>query len=165
MIRVQRLAGLRPQHVAEMRVCDLDRSGEIWRYTPPPAGTKTLHLDKRPAFYFGPRSQTVLLPFLAGKSGEDHVFTWTRAGKVPKVWRVSRLCYSKVVKTACEAAKVKPWTPHQLRHALATEVAARFSSIEHAAAAIGDSTATAAAVYVHIDPRERAAIEVARAMG
>lgn len=162
MIAVQRLAGLRPQHITEMRVGDLDRAGEVWKYTPPPAGTKTLHLDRRPVFHLGPRAQLAILPLLSGKGSADHVFTYATGGRVR---RISRAGYGLAIRAACEAAGVTPWTPHQLRHALATAVAERFQSIDHAAAAIGDNAATAAAVYVHVDPRERAAIEVARAMG
>lgn len=162
MVQVQRLAGLRPQHVTEMRVGDLDRSGEVWRYVPPPAGTKTLHLDKRPTFYFGPQTQALLAPLCEGKALADHVFTYRHGDRTR---RVPRGGYCVAVGRACGLAGVRPWTPHQLRHALATAVAARFESIDHAAAAIGDTAATAQAVYVHVDPRERAAIEVARAMG
>jgi integrase len=72
--------------------------------------------------------------------------------------------YARAVTAASRKAGAK-WTPHQLRHALATEVAAKFRSLEHAAAAIGDSEAVASAVYIHVDPRERAKIEVARLMG
>lgn len=162
MIQIQRLAGLRPQHLAEMRVGNLERTGEVWKYTPPAAGNKTLHVGKAPVFYFGPRAQALLAPFLAGKGPDDHVFVYLH-GERPR--RLPRDGYARAVAVAAEAAGVPHWTPHQLRHALATEVAARFASIDHAAAAIGDNAATAAAVYVHVDPRERAAIEVARAMG
>lgn len=162
MAKVQRLAGLRPQHVCEMRAGDLDRTGEVWKYLPPAVGTKTLHLGKRPAYYFGPKAQAVLAPLLDGKGPADHVFTWKRG---ERTYRVTRAAYGLAIGAACVRAGVSHWTPHQLRHALATEVAERFRSLDTAAAAIGDSNAVAGAVYVHVDPHERARIEVARAMG
>jgi len=162
MIQVQRAAGLRPQHLTEMRVCDVTRGPDVWRYVPPPAANKTLHLGKRSVFYFGPKSQVALSPYLAGRSGEDYVFGCV----VDRVFkRMSRDNYHRCIQAACRAAGIAPWHPHQLRHALATAVAERFQSLAHAAAAIGDNPATAAAVYVHVDPSERARIEVARAMG
>ncbi len=63
------------------------------------------------------------------------------------------------------AAGVEPWISHQLRHSFATEVAERYQSLEKAAAGIGDTEATAAKHYVHLDPRERARKEIAAEMG
>ena len=34
MVRVQRFISGRPQDIHNMRLCDIDRSGEIWKYTP-----------------------------------------------------------------------------------------------------------------------------------
>jgi integrase len=34
MVRVQLFAGMRPQDVRNMRSCDFDRTGDIWKYTP-----------------------------------------------------------------------------------------------------------------------------------
>lgn len=163
MVRVQRLAGLRPQHLAEMRVCDLDTRGEVWRYVPPPAGTKTLHLDKRPTFFLGSRAQAAILPHLEGKTGEAHVFDYLMGNGKRKRVTVAR--YRITIGNAAKLAGVPHWHPHQLRHALATAVAERFRSLDHAAAALGDNAATAEAVYVHVDPQERARVEIARAMG
>ena len=41
MVRLQRLTGMRPSEVCSLRPCDLDRSSDVWTYTP--AGHKTIH--------------------------------------------------------------------------------------------------------------------------
>jgi integrase len=163
MVRVQRLVGLRPQHLVEMRSCDIDTRGDVWRYIPPPAGVKTYHLSKRPTFYLGPQSQELLSPVLNGCPEFRPLFGYRLKGE--KWYRVTVSSYRKAIRAACLAAGVPLWHPHQLRHALATAVAERFQCIDTAAAAIGDNAATAAAVYVHVDPQERARIEIARVMG
>ncbi|MBA3485212.1 MAG: site-specific integrase [Pirellulales bacterium] len=63
MVRLQRLAGMRPVEVCILRPCDLDRSGEVWIYQP--AGHKTEHMDKERHIPLGPRAQEVLLRYLA----------------------------------------------------------------------------------------------------
>lgn len=151
MIEVQRRAGMRPGEVAAMRVTNLDRSGEVWIYIVADLDNKTLHLGKRRKRYFlGPLAQAAITPYLAADG---------------PIFGIDRQAYAKAVKAACRKAGVPAWHPHQLRHALATEVGRRFASLDHAASAIGDHAAVAAAVYLHVDPDERRKIEVARAMG
>lgn len=162
-VAVQRLTGMRPQHICEMRAGDIDRTGPVWVYTPPPSGTKTYHLGKCPWFYLGPKAQVAIAPLLDGIPPDRHVFAYTM--KSARVYRLSVGGYGKAIKWACEEAACEPWHPHQLRHALATEVAATTGSIERAAAAIGDTIATAARVYVALDPQERMRREIAETMG
>ena len=152
MIQLQRLTGMRPGEVCAIRPGDLDTAGDVWRYEVG-RGNKNRHRGRPQVYYLGPKAVAVLASHLRATAPGARVFPIA-----PGPYRVA-------VKEACVRAGVVLWTPHQLRHALATEVAERFRTLEHAAAAIGDTEATAAAVYVHLDPRERAKIEVARAMG
>ncbi len=62
MIQVQRLAGMRPNEVTNMRVCDIDRTKEPWLYVP--FTHKTEHHGRARLIYLGPRAQAVLRPFL-----------------------------------------------------------------------------------------------------
>lgn len=163
MVAVQRLTGMRPQHLCEMRPGDLDRSAAEWVYTPPPAANKTYHLGRSPRFYLGPRVQAVLAPLLDGCPADRRVFGYRLKG--PRFYAVTVDGYGKAIRRACRAAGISPWHPHQLRHSLATDVAARTQSIERAAAAIGDTVRTAARVYVHLDPQEQARREIAAEMG
>lgn len=152
MIRVQRLTGMRPGEVCGLKLVEIDRSADVWVYTPP--GHKTRHTGAKRRVHLGPRAQSIITPFIkAAATPEDRLFGITRGG------------YCCAVRAACARAGVPRWTPHQLRHSLATEVARRYSSLATAAAAIGDSPATAARHYVHVDPDERAKIDVARDMG
>jgi integrase len=151
MVRVQRLAGLRPQHLTSMRLADLDRSGAAWVYVPPAEGTKTHHIGKAPVFYFGPKAQEVLAPLVDGKGESDAVFSYL-LGKRERVVRVTVDSYAQAVRLAAKLAGVPHWHPHQLRHSAATAVAVATGSVADAAAYIGDELATARRVYAHYDP-------------
>ncbi|MBA3482790.1 MAG: site-specific integrase, partial [Pirellulales bacterium] len=63
MVRVQRLAGMRPVEICILRPCDLDRTGEVWIYRP--AWHKTEHANKERSIPLGPKAQEVLLRYLA----------------------------------------------------------------------------------------------------
>jgi integrase len=63
MIRVQRFTGMRPAEVCILRPCDLDRSGDVWQFTP--QSHKTEHRGGRRTVCIGPRAQGVLLKYLA----------------------------------------------------------------------------------------------------
>ena len=62
MVRFQRLTGCRPREICQMRPCDVDRSGEVWTYTP--AEHKTEHHGRQRIIYIGPKAQDVLRPYL-----------------------------------------------------------------------------------------------------
>jgi integrase len=63
MVRVQRLTGARPGEICQMRPCDIDRSGEVWKYRP--ADHKTAYRGRERTIYLGPKAQAVLLPYLS----------------------------------------------------------------------------------------------------
>lgn len=62
MIRLQRLTGARPGEICSLRPVDVDRSGEVWKYTP--AEHKTEHHGRQRVIPIGPRAQAILLPYL-----------------------------------------------------------------------------------------------------
>jgi integrase len=62
MIEAQRFSGARPGEVVVMRVCDVDRSGPVWVYTP--RKHKTMHHGHTREIYLGPKAQAVLTPWL-----------------------------------------------------------------------------------------------------
>jgi len=66
MVRFQRLTGCRPGEMISMRPCDLDRSGAVWLYRP--ATHKTAHRGHDRTIAVGPKSQAVLLRYLARDS-------------------------------------------------------------------------------------------------
>ncbi len=62
MVRLQRLTGMRPGEVCKLRPCDLDRSHDVWIYTPP--DHKTAHLGRDRIIFVGPKAQVILRPYL-----------------------------------------------------------------------------------------------------
>jgi integrase len=62
MVRVQRATGCRPAELCVMRPCDIDRSGDVWRYTP--QSHKTEHHGGSRTIFVGPKAQAILLPYL-----------------------------------------------------------------------------------------------------
>ena len=62
MVTIQRLTGMRPGEVVQMRTADLDMSGSVWTYTP--RAHKTQHHGRARVIYIGPRGQEALRSFL-----------------------------------------------------------------------------------------------------
>lgn len=62
MIQIQRFTGMRPNEVVIMRLCDIDRSGKVWTYTP--STHKTEHHGRTRRIFIGPKAQRVLMPYL-----------------------------------------------------------------------------------------------------
>lgn len=63
MVRVQRLTGMRPAELCMMRPCDIDRTVDPSRYTPP--HHKTVHTGRERVIFLGPQSQAILLRYMA----------------------------------------------------------------------------------------------------
>ncbi len=62
MVRLQRLTGMRPDELCRLRPCEVNRTGEVWRYTP--ADHKTAYRGKVRIVFIGPKGQDVLRPYL-----------------------------------------------------------------------------------------------------
>lgn len=73
MVNVQRLCGMRPMEVCQMRPCDIDNRGEVWKYRP--EEWKTEHRDQSRAIFIGPQAQAVLAPYLVDRDEADYVFS------------------------------------------------------------------------------------------
>ncbi len=61
MVRVQRLTGMRPGEVCQLRPADLDTGGPVWKFVPPQYKTK--HRGKARVITLGPKAQAELTPF------------------------------------------------------------------------------------------------------
>jgi integrase len=66
MVELQRLTGMRPGEVCQLRLCEVERRGEVWVYRP--TQHKSAHLGKTRAIHFGPRAQALIEGFLRGSS-------------------------------------------------------------------------------------------------
>ncbi|HEY1187561.1 MAG TPA: site-specific integrase [Gemmata sp.] len=160
LVRLHWLVGGRPEDLVSLRPGDLDRTGDVWSYSP--ETHKNEHREQELTYWIGPKAQAILAPLLAGKADTDFVFCYPgAAGGQPTPIR--RAVYGNRVKAACKKAKVKPWTPHQLRHSRATEVMRIYESNAAAAAVIGDSEEVARTVYV--DPLDAVRKRIARETG
>lgn len=62
MVRFQRLTGCRPGEVCQLRPMDLDRSGEVWKYSP--EFHKTEYRGRERVVYVGPKAQAIIAPYL-----------------------------------------------------------------------------------------------------
>ena len=139
MIKVQRFISGRPQDIHNMRACDIDMSGEIWKYVP--YTHKTKYRGKVRMLPIGPKAQQILLPYIE-RCGEDmEQFVFPR----PKAKGYDRH-YSNAIAAACNKAGVPVWTPNQLRHAGGTEVRDKFG-LEYAQAVLGHSNMKTTEIY------------------
>lgn len=187
MVRLQRLTGARPGEVCSLRPCDLERTSDVWIYTP--SEHKTEHHEKNRVIALGPKAQAVLETYL-GRSDETFCFSpaeserkrreraaatrttplscgnrhGTNRRKSPK--RVPRDryftdSYRRSIHRACEKLEIEKWSPNRLRHTSATEIRRRFG-IEAAQVICGHETADVTQVYAErdLDLAKRVAREV-----
>jgi len=188
MVRLQRLTGMRPAEVCQLRPCDVDRSGDVWKYTP--RKHKTQHHGHKRDIFIGPKAQAVLLRYLARDSSaycfrpcdseakrlveqEANRKTPRSCGNVrgsnvkkkPKRKAGERYetdSYRRAIHRACDKAGVPRWSPNRLRHSAATEIRKRFG-LEAAQVTLGHASADITQVYAERD--NTLAIEVAAKIG
>ena len=188
MVRFHRLTGARPGEVCSIRPADIDRTEEIWLYSPDEH--KTEHFEKDRVIPIGPQAQEVLLPYLV-RPAESHCFSpresierrrrrqelnrktplscgnrrGTNRVENPRWREGSRYkvaSYRLAVRRACLKANVLVWTPNQLRHTAATKIRQRFG-LEAAQVVCGHQSAEVTQVYAERDLE--LAKRVAKAVG
>jgi integrase len=168
IVRLQQLTGCRPGEACRIRPCDIDRSGEVWRYVP--QSHKTAYRGKERIVFLGPQAQAVLLPWLL-RGPESYCFSpseWVakqrrdrrtrekaspsrgRRGRKPKVQAhdyYSTRTYHRAITLACQKHDIAHWAPNQLRHAAATKIRAQFGGLEPVQAVLGHSHMNVSEVY------------------
>lgn len=187
MVRFQRLTGTRPGEVCTMRPCDIDRSEEVWVYTP--SAHKTEHHDKTRLVMIGPKAQEVLKPYL-DREADAYCFVPAETAWMAKHRRGAEGAaatfkvvldrahavilkrgpltpydagsYRLAVNRAAGKADVPKWSPNRLRHTAATEVRKQFG-LEAAQVVCGHQSADVTQVYAERDVS--LAREVAKAVG
>jgi integrase len=176
MVRLQRLTGARPSELCMMRPADIDRTGEVWIYSP--VEHKTAHLGRRRTICIGPKAQNILRPYLLRPS-ESYCFspqeserkrrvklhedrkTPMSCGNRPGTNRKAkpkrtpgehydRDAYRRAIHRACVIAEVEQWSPHRLRHSAATEIRKRYG-LEAAAVVLGHARADVTQIYAERD--------------
>lgn len=101
MVRLQRLAAMRPCEVVLMRACDIDRSGEIWIYEP--YDHKNRWRGHRRLIPLGPQAQAIIRPFLTLKT-DAFLFSPRQA----EVWRNEQRRKQRQTPMTPSQAKRKP---------------------------------------------------------
>lgn len=182
MVQVQLLSAARPGEICSLRVGDIVRTNGVW--SAEISDHKNAWRGLARTLRFGPQAQVVLAPYLDGREPVEYVFTPTesvkrraalarghrRPDQTANPRRTERRlrdrydvsAYRRAVARACEKAGVSIWHPHQLRHTAATLVRASHGP-EAARVVLGHKTLDATAIYAERD--ERAAVEVAKAIG
>lgn len=188
MVRFQRLTGARPAEVCMVRPCDVDATGDVWRFTP--REHKTEHHGKDRVIFIGPRAQAILRPYLlraadaycfSPKESERKRRAEASARRVTSILqgnapgsncvrhpqrtagkRYTTDSYRRAIHRACVKARVARWSPNRLRHSAATEIRSRFG-LEAAQVTLGHSRADVTQVYAERD--YALAAKVAREVG
>lgn len=187
MVRVQRLAGMRPGEVCAMRFGDVETSGDVWIYalrTDKTAWRRAASAKKRVPL--GPQAQAILTPYLAEKSGDPDAFLFSprdaardraferrrnrrtplspsqrRRDAAPKTRRYNDFytenLYCKIIAAAAARAGVERWAPNRLRRLYATEVRAKFG-LEAAQIMLGHARADVTQIYAERDFQKAALI-------
>ncbi len=102
------LTGARPGEVIELTTGAIDRTGELWRADL--AQHKTAHKGKSRTLFFNATAQAILAKYL-------------KADPDVRLFPIRRDAYGAAVKAACTKAGVPEFTPHWLRHTVATRLA------------------------------------------
>ena len=155
MVRVQRLIAGRPQDMYNMRYCDIDTSGEIWKYTP--FTHKTKKKGKVRELPIGPKAQEILKKYF-DRCNDMEQFVFLKPSGKPYTGG----CYGDRITRACKKAGVPHWSPNQLRHSGGTAVRDKFG-LDAAQAVLGHSHAQTTQIYAKVS-FEKAA-KVAREIG
>ena len=187
MVRLQRMAGMRPGEVCRINWEEIDATGEVWCYRP--IEHKTAHLGRQRSIALGPRCQAILTRYrridglpvfrpseaIAQRKAERRAAARTpltpsrRARDAARAKRprlklndaYTTTNYAQAIRRACEAAGIAPhWSPNQLRHTKATELRREFG-LDAAGAILGHSRLETTQIYA--ERSEQLAARVARA--
>ena len=174
MVRLQRLAGLRPGELLRLTPDAIDRTTDPWTYRP--KRHKSQHHNRGRIVFFGPKAQAILEPILALKVGGARLFRATRCS----YWRsIGRACdrayphptlagfHERELTTEQRAEleawrKAHHWHPNMLRHSAATEVRREYG-LEGAQVILGHARANITETYAERDMDK--AREIARKLG
>jgi integrase len=154
MLLLMYFTGARTGEVRQMKVEEIDRTGEDWIWRP--KQHKTAHLGHDRHIVLGHKARKVLVSWLDGKADGDHVF-------VGRQGPYSRWGLPDAVNAAAEKAGVVGFFPYMCRHARKQAVEDALST-RHAAAALGHRTMKTTKRYAK-NQDLRLAIEAARRLG
>ena len=143
MVKVQRYICGRPQDVFNMRLCDIDMSSKIWKYTP--FKHKTKKLGKIRELPVGPRAQRILKPYIKRCKDNPEQFIFI----TPRGKQYTGQYYNQAIAAACKKAGIAKWAPNQLRHAGGTAVRDKFG-LDCAQVMLGHSKVRTTELYAKV---------------
>ena len=177
MVQIQLLTGMRPDEVTPMKSQAIDRATDVWLYTiqsrfedDDSNGRKTDWLEnvEQKEIFLGPKSQDLLLPWIAKSEPDEFLFSprrvCERLGKInrsrPPRDRYDDETYCQAVQRACRRASVPVWTPGRLRHNAATLIRQRYGA-EAARLVLGHRHLSTTEIYAERDTERYRAIAAA----
>jgi integrase len=189
MVSLMWHTGMRPSEVCGMTLAQIDHTGPTWTYRP--RHHKTLYAGKFRSVQLGPKSRSILIDFLQGRSlapdellfsprrQREERFAELRMNRVSKVQpsqasrraakpvklpgeRYVPTAICRAVALACKKAGVAHWFPYQLRHAFGTRVR-KEAGLEGAQVLLGHSHAAITEIYAERD--EALAANIAAKLG
>jgi len=156
LVRLQYLTGMRPGEARLMRLCEIDRAEELWKYTP--QTHKTEHHGRSRLVFLGRKAQRIIQPFL-NRDEESYLFSPTEtleagnkeiAGRTHYPNAYDWRSYYRAVVRAARRAGVDRWGPNQLRHTYGTYIR-KNHGLEAAQILLGHSKADVTQVYAERD--------------
>lgn len=165
MFRVHRTIGCRPGELCAMHVEEITVLQDGW-WTWSPKSHKTQHRGGKLTYWLNADAQKLLEPWVAkARGGRGWVFNYKETGcagnrKYQTSCKdlsgpISLAAYRRSIIVGCEKAGVELFTPHELRHAVASERAndPRLS-LSAAGRSLGHSSISSLQSYVHPDEDE-----------
>lgn len=141
------LTGARPGEIIGLTTGAIERTEDVWRAEL--KRHKTSRIGKSRTIYFNHAAQLILRKYLTTNRAE-------------KLFPFQRKEYSSTIQRACKRAEVTPFTPHALRHTVATRLADEVGT-EGAQRLLGH--ATKAMTEHYSKAAERVAIKAAQHLG
>ncbi len=141
------MTGARSGEIIGLTTGQIDRTGEIWRVAL--TRHKTAHRGKSRTLYFAPKAQAILSKYLS-------------ADPTARLFRTRGDRLSASLRAACIAAGVPEFTPHWLRHTVATRIVDEMGT-EAAQRLLGHCGAAMTRHYSQA--AERQAVEAVKKLG
>jgi len=143
-VRLQLLTAARPGEILKLKYSDIVRTNGIWKADL--SRHKTRWRGKRRLLFIGPKAQQIIesLPKTGYLIQPGQAVKTKGRTKVSDHYNVR--AYAHAIRRACQRAKVKGWSPHQLRHTAATAITEEYG-IELARIILGHSSLSATMVY------------------
>ena len=154
LIKFQFRTACRPSEARMLRLCDIEKSDDVWLYCPPKH--KTSHQGKQRRIPLGPLAQQVI----ESQQVVDPSAYVFHSGDPSQPYKKDS--YSRAIRRACERAGIDPhWTPNQIRHTAATSIRAEYG-IEVTQVVLGHSHVRTTEIYAekNMDLAIKAAMKI-----